>query len=154
MSRALEKLSHDLYSSSAHFFSSCPKTAEVWQSIECQVVRPKSIFVSKRKREMMTTTRRTRVQTLFYNPSATSQNTGVSARGKLWNPSTRRWINDTSSNRARISQTSPTIATRIRNPRTGRLIRLGQPPYADGFRHYAGIGFRQKRQLCCHYVRA
>ena len=43
----------------------------------------------------MVTTRHARTQTLFYNPSANSQNTSVPARGKLRNPGTRQWIHDT-----------------------------------------------------------
>ena len=81
-----------------------------------------NFFSHLKENETMVTTRHTRAQTLFYNPSANSQNTSVSARGKLWNPSTRRWINDTTANRSRISNAAQ-VTPRIRNPRTGRMIR-------------------------------
>ena len=82
-----------------------------------------TLFSFLKENETMVTTRHIRAQTVFYNPSANSQNTSVSARGKLRNPSsTRRCINDTTANRTRISNAAQ-VTPRIRNPRTGRMIR-------------------------------
>eukprot|EP01048_Picozoa_sp_COSAG05_P018198 COSAG05_NODE_2619_length_2831_cov_3.448023_2_plen_357_part_00 len=84
----------------------------------------------------MPTLRQNRTLTNFFDPSPSTQVHETSTRGRLWNPLTRRWIRDTPQNRLRIQPqpvglqrffttlgtARPPIA-KIRNPRTGRLVK-------------------------------
>lgn len=81
-----------------------------------------------------------RNQTSFYRPTETPENRDVlepSRRNKLFNPKTRRWIQDTPRNRARLQNLI--VRSKIRNPRTGRMVTANARNIRDAER------FREQR---------